>query len=212
MGTTPGAYLATMSLDGTASHDQVEDLPPLVRKALETARLHGFTNSCLLSQGRLLQVLAGGLGEGVIGETGTGCGVGTAWMASGARREVRLVSVEADGARAEAARAVFADSPQVTVVHGDWRELRGFGPFDLLVLDGGGQGKGSEPPIDPRQWLQLGGLVVIDDFTPTASWPPVHDGHPDHARLDWLRHPDLVATQVRTQPDAATVIGTLIDK
>lgn len=201
-----------MSLDGTASHDQVEDLPPLVRKALDAARLQGFTNSCLLSQGRLLQVLAGGIGEGVIGETGTGCGVGTAWMASGARPGVRLVSVEADGERAEAAKAVFAGAPQVTVVHGDWRELREFGPFEMLVLDGGGQGKGDVQPIDPRQWLQLGGLVVIDDFTPTAIWPPVHDGHPDHARLHWLHHPDLAATQVRTQPDSVTVIGTLINE
>ena len=49
----------------------------------------GFESSCLPSHGRLLQVLAGGVGEGVIGETGTGAGVGLAWMASGARRGVR---------------------------------------------------------------------------------------------------------------------------
>jgi hypothetical protein len=40
----------------------------------------------------------------------------------------------------------------------------------------------------------------------------VQDGHPDHAHLHWLHHPDLVATQVRTQPDSVTVIGTLINE
>lgn len=129
--------LGTMAPKGTAAYDQVEDLPPLVRMAVEAARLQGFTNSCLPSQGLLLQVLAGGIGDGVIGETGTGCGVGMAWIASGARRGVRLVSVEADGTRAAAARTVFADTPHVTIVHGDWRELREFGPFEMLVLDGG---------------------------------------------------------------------------
>lgn len=75
-----------MTLDGTAAYDEREDLPLVVQRAVEAARFQGFTNSCLPSHGRLLRLLAGGVGEGVIGETGTGCGVGLAWLASGARR------------------------------------------------------------------------------------------------------------------------------
>ena len=120
------------------------------------------------------------------------------------------MSIERDDRLVTAARTVFADSPQVTIVHGDWRELRAHGPFDLLALDGGGQGKSSEPPINPRSWLRPGGLVVLDDFTPDTSWPPLYGGRPDEARLFWLRHPQLLATQVRTQPDSVTVIATLI--
>lgn len=89
-------------------------------------------------------------------------------MASGARPGVRLVSVEADGERAEAAKAVFAGAPQVTVVHGDWRELREFGPFEMLVLDGGGQGKGDVQPIDPAS-----GCNWAAWSSSTTSLPPL---------------------------------------
>jgi predicted O-methyltransferase YrrM len=56
-------------------------------------------------------LLAGGIGAGVIGETGTGGGVGLAWLASGAVPGARLVSVERDPERAAAARTLFADRP-----------------------------------------------------------------------------------------------------
>jgi predicted O-methyltransferase YrrM len=197
-----------MSINGTAAYRGLLDLPPLVRSAVEASRQLGFSSSCLPSHGRLLQLLAGGVAAGVIGETGTGCGVGLAWLASGALPRTRLVSVEHDAGLAKAAREVFAAVPEVQILHGDWRELRRDGPFDLLVLDGGGQGKGSEPPIEPELWLRPGGLAVIDDFTPTTSWPPEHDGRPDMARLHWLGHPRLLATEVRTQPDAVTVLAT----
>lgn len=197
-----------MSLCGTAAYDGLADLPPLVQSAVERARRAGFELSCLPSHGRLLQLLAGGFEAGVIGETGTGCGVGLAWLASGARPGTRLASVERDGGLVRAAREVFATASHVEIQHGDWQELRTRGPFDLLALDGGGQGKAGEPPLEPEQWLRPGGLVVIDDFTPDSSWPPLYDGRPDTARLHWLEHPRLIATQVRTQPDAATVLAT----
>jgi hypothetical protein len=48
----------------------------------------------------------------------------------------------------------------------------------------------------------------MDDFTPAQSWPPTRLGRPDTARLYWLQHPDLLATEIRTQPDAAAIIAT----
>lgn len=66
--------------------------------------------------------------------------------------------------------------PQVRILRGDWRELREYGPFDLLALDGGGQGKGVDPPLDPAHWLRRGGLVVMDDFAPLIGWPPLFQG------------------------------------
>jgi hypothetical protein len=50
--------------------------------------------------------------------------------------------VERDPERARRAAEVFAERPEVTVLRGDWRGIEEYGPFDLLVLDGGGQGKG----------------------------------------------------------------------
>ena len=75
-----------MSPQGTAAYDALvpgTDLPPLVERAVGLARRLGFANSCRPEHGRLLHALAAG--AGTIGETGTGCGVGLAWLASGAR-------------------------------------------------------------------------------------------------------------------------------
>jgi predicted O-methyltransferase YrrM len=198
-----------MSRGGTKAYNGIDDLPPLVERAVQAARGTGFELSCLPSQGRLLQVLAAGVGAGLIGETGTGCGVGLAWLATGAAAGARLVSVEKDERLVRTAREVFADVPAVQVVQGDWTGLRHRGPFDLLVLDGGGQGKKDEPPIAPEEWLRPAGLLVLDDFTPGAGWPPMHDGAPDDARMHWLNHPRLLATEIRTQPDASTIVATL---
>jgi hypothetical protein len=52
--------------------------------------------------------------------------------------------------------------------------------------DGGGQGKGTEPPLDPVAWLHPGGLLVIDDFTPLTGWPPRYAGEVDVVRQHWL--------------------------
>ena len=200
---------AGVSPTGTDAYRGLTDLPPLVEKAVAAARRARFPRSCLPSHGRLLQVLAAGIGDGVIGETGTGCGVGLAWLASGARTGVRLVSAEHDWLLADVARSVFADEPAVTVVHGDWRELAAHAPFALLALDGGGQGKGPDQAISPREWLRPGGTIVMDDFTPALDWPPLHDGRPDTARLHWLEHPELLATMISTEPDAASVVAML---
>jgi hypothetical protein len=149
-----------------------------------------------------------GRGSGLIGETGTGTGVGTAWLASTMAPDARLVTIDRDGDRVAAARRVFAGDSRVQVVHGDWLELLAYAPFDLLVLDGGGQGKHGEEPVRPGEWLCLGGTLVIDDFTPASEWPPRFDGEIDTARVHWLEHPDLLATEVRVHPDCATILAT----
>ena len=97
--------------------------------------------------------------------------------------------------------------PDVEVLTGDWTDLLAYGPFDLLVLDGGGQGKGTEPPVDVERWVRPGGLVVLDDFTPATEWPPRYGGRPDTARLHWLRHPGLLATELPLTPTAATIVA-----
>jgi hypothetical protein len=84
-----------MSPQGTAAYDGLTDLPPLVQRAVDLARRLGFAYSCRPEHGRLLRALAAG--AGAIGETGTGCGVGLAWLASGARPGTRLVSVVPGG-------------------------------------------------------------------------------------------------------------------
>lgn len=195
-----------MSIDGTAAYAGLTGLPPLVMRAVLAARQAGFAPSCRPEQGRLLYALAGG--AETIGETGTGCGVGLAWLASGARPGARLVSVERDARRASLAARVFLDHPQVSVIRGDWREIHRHGPYDLLVLDGGGQGKNGEQPADPHRLLQPGGTLVIDDLTPARHWPPRFDGTVDQARMHWLGHPGLDAAEIRLAPDLAALVAT----
>ncbi|UWE08959.1 O-methyltransferase [Actinacidiphila bryophytorum] len=199
-----------MSVDGTRAHlSGPGDLPPLVELAARTATRLGFPYSCRPEQGRLLHALAAGAER--IGETGTGCGVGLAWLVSGMRDGATAVSVERDAARAEAAAGLFTGlSRWVTVRHADWTAIADDGPFDLLVLDGGGQGKGDGPAADPVALLRPGGVLVIDDFTPARGAPPVHQGAPDTARLHWLEHPALRTVEVPLAPDLAVLLCTRV--
>lgn len=198
-----------MSIGGTAGYRDLTDLPTGVAAAIRAATAAGFEHSCEPAQGRLLSVLAAGATGGVIGETGTGVGVGLAWLAAAAGPDTRLVSVERDPDRHAIARDLFAADPRVTVLHGDWTDLHAHGPFDLLVLDGGG-GKGED--VVPADWLTPGGTVAIDDFTPFHTWPPTYQGQPDTTRLHWLTRPDLLATEIRLGPDSSTIVARYVSR
>jgi predicted O-methyltransferase YrrM len=65
-----------VSHGGTQAHLEQHSLPPLVRAAASSAAGLGFGESCLPAHGRLLALLTAGVGAGLIGETGTGGGVG----------------------------------------------------------------------------------------------------------------------------------------
>lgn len=195
-----------MPVLGTASCTDTTALPEPVARAVELAARLGFTQSCRPEQGRLLQALAAGA-SGRIGETGTGCGVGLAWLLAGRRPGVRVVSVEREPERVAAVRELFADVPDLEVLHGDWTLIGRHGPFDLLVLDGGGNGKQSAA-ADPERLLTPGGTLVVDDLTPLTTWPPTHQGAPDTGRTAWYDHPALLTTEIRLAPDSATLLAT----
>lgn len=208
-GRRPG-YPRLVSPKGTAAYDGVTDLPPLVERAVSIARQDGFDNSCRPEHGRLLRALAAG--ADAIGETGTGYGVGLAWLVSGARPGTRIVSVERDTTRARRAAELFSGSPQVTVIHADWHAIFSVGPFDLLVLDGGarkdGGGKDGGAAADPALLVRPGGTVVIDDLAPARHWPPRFEGQADEVRMHWLSHPWFDAAEVRLAPDLAALVAT----
>ena len=124
------------------------------------------------------------------------------------RTGVRLVSIEHDWLLADIARSVFAEVPAVTVLHGDWSELRAEAPFALLALDGGGQGKGAEAPLSPARVgaagrharhgrLHADPGVAADARRPARRRAAVLAGAPGPA-----------GHEVRTEPDAASVVAT----
>ena len=201
-----------MTLNGTALYtDWPLPVPDLVRRAVSDAEELGFPLCVHPGTGALLAVLAAGVGDGLVVETGTGTGAGLAWMVSAARPDTRFISVESDADRAASATARFADHPNVTVIEGDAADIWYAHRPDLLVLDGGGgAGKQGDEPIDVRRALAARGTVTVDDLTPTEVWPPQYQGRDDHARLHWLDHPDLHTTEISVAPDMAVLVGRLL--
>ena len=193
-------------------------VPPLVQRAIELAQRQGFAHSCIPEVGRLLGVLASHVQHGVVGEIGTGAGVGAAWMLSHMASTTRFVTVEADAERATAAENLFRDQPTAQVIHGDWREILAHGPFDLLFVDAGAaKAAPNESTGGPEaaaetilRVLRPGGMVVMDDLSPEEYWPEEWRGRPDPVRAFWLNDARVNATEVLTTPRTMAILATRI--
>lgn len=182
--------------------------PPLAEQGLALARRLDFSHSCTPAVGRLLHVLAAQVVDGPIGEIGTGCGVGAGWIATGKRPAVPFYTIELDESRATESARLLAGAPGVTMLQGDWREILAHGPFALLFADGG---KAKESAAETLlAALQIGGLLVLDDFTPEEYWPAEWQGRPDSAREFWLNDPRLAATEVRVTERSSVILATRI--
>lgn len=182
------------------------ELPEIVTRAFDVSRRAGYVSFCRNETGRLLAALAA-TRDGTMAEFGTGCGVGTAWLRSGVRRDTaRIVTAELDPRLAKAAGEIFDEDPQVEVLEADWSTLRDQGPFSLLFLDAEMPGDiGVDNIVD---LVEEGGIVVLDDFTPCEQWPPLAYGRVDTLREQWLTDERFTAVEVLVAPDGATLIAT----
>jgi predicted O-methyltransferase YrrM len=161
--------------------------------------------SSRLETGRLLATLAASR-SGRLGECGTGCGVGAAWLSSAARDGCTVVTAELDPTLAAAVAELFSADERVEVITGDWAALRDSGPFSLLFLDvPEAKRSGAD---DVAELLEPGGIVVLDDFTPSACWPPIYEGRVDTVRESWLTDPRFTTVEVMVTDDAAVLIAT----
>lgn len=183
-------------------------IPGRVQRALDLAAELRFELSCSLEVGRLLRVLAAQVNRGIIGEIGTGCGVGSAWLLSGMRAGASLVTVELEAVRAKRAGALFQDDPRVRVLHADWHVLLSLGPFALLFADGA-RAKQTEPEA-LLEALGPGGLLILDDFTTPDPWPAERRGPPDPVRDFWLSDPRVASTEVQISPRAVPPKGNAV--
>ncbi len=187
------------------------DLPEVVERAFAVSRRAGYVSFCRNETGRLLAMLAA-TRDGTMAEFGTGCGVGTAWLRSGVRGEkATIVTAELDPRLARAATEIFNDDPLVEVLAANWSTLRDKGPFSLLFLDSGqSDGRaGGEVGVDAiADLVEDGGIVVLDDFTPCESWPPIAYGRVDVLREQWLTDERFTTVEVMVAPDASTLIAT----
>jgi predicted O-methyltransferase YrrM len=169
-----------------------------------------FELSSIPEVGRLLAALVTERPRGRVGEIGTGCGVGSAWIASALAPEASFLTVETDEERAGAVDRLFADLPNVRALHGDWHELLPpEAPFDLLFFDGG-RWKGGDVAAESEQALALlapGGTVLVDDMTPEDLWPEEWRGKPDPAREFWLGDARLAASEILTTLQTAAILA-----
>lgn len=178
-------------------------VPHLVAKAEELARLGGFTSSCGRRTGSLLSTLAAAT-SGRILELGSGCGVGSAWLASGMRGGSRLTTIELDRDRHEAVASLFAGLDDVAALHGDWRRALEGGPFDLAFVDvGEAKDAGSDRVISS---MSVGGVILLDDFTPG----PLFRGEFDERWHRWMRDPRLVSCELVLEPDTVAIVATRV--
>lgn len=181
------------------------ELPDIVSRAFDVSRKRGYVSFCRNETGRLLATLAA-TREGTLAEFGTGCGVGTAWLRSGVRGDARILTAELDANLAEAAAEIFEADQQVEVLAADWSTMRDKGPFSLLFLDAREpKDAGADTIID---LIEPGGVVVLDDFTPCSSWPPVYEGRVDVIREQWLTDERFTTVEVMVAPDASVLIAT----
>ena len=182
------------------------DLPGIVTRAFDVSRRAGYVSFCRNETGRLLAALAA-TRDGTMAEFGTGCGVGTAWLRSGVRGEdTRILTAELDPKLAEAAAEIFADDDQVEVRAADWSTLGEHGPFSLLFLDA--REPNDSGPDTVADLVEAGGVVVLDDFTPCESWPPVYGGRVDTLREEWLVDDRFTTVEVMVAPDTSVIIAT----
>jgi predicted O-methyltransferase YrrM len=92
------------------------------------------------------------------------------------------------------------------VVSADWSTLHDRAPFTLLFLDAREpKDAGVDAVVD---LVGQGGIVVLDDFTPCESWPPMFAGRVDSLREEWLSDERFAAVEVMIAPDASAVIAT----
>src|SRR4051812_18845891 len=181
------------------------ELPDVVRRAFDVSRRAGYVSFCRNETGRLLATLAA-TKTGTLAEFGTGCGVGTAWLRSGMQARTRILTAELDAKLAEAAAEIFEDDDRVEVLAADWSTMRDKGPFSLLFLDAREpKDSGADTIID---LVEPGGIVVLDDFTPCSSWPPVYAGRVDVLREQWLTDERFTTVEVMVAEDASVLIAT----
>lgn len=202
------------------------ELPELVQRAQVLAGELGFPltrqqadgsgslvlppSACLPGVGRFLAVLAAGCAGGVIGEYGTGSGVGTAWMVTAMPASCRLITAEVDEARAQAVRALFADDGRVEVRTGDAAGiLAGAGPFDLIFADCGIREDAHFAEVVGL--LKPGGQIVMDDVTPLAALQDDSPVRSDDAKRRFFASSQLISAEV-VLPDLANslLVGTRI--
>ncbi|MCM3666135.1 hypothetical protein M3204_17085 [Mesobacillus subterraneus] len=182
-------------------------IPRLVNISKSLAKKHSFNGSCSDETGRLLSVLTGQVKRGKVLEIGTGFGVGSSWILSAIQPSVSFISVDVDRVKIDVVSQNI-DHPQVKFICGDWEEIIQYGPFQFIFADAAiVKTDEGERLVDI---LDIGGLLIMDDFTPEEHWPDEWQGKPDLVREFWLNHENLTVTEIYLTPKSTAILATKI--
>ena len=182
-----------------------DDVPTLVSKALHNSLVSGWLNSTRTETGRLLATLAASRRR-IVAEASTGSVTGVAWLRSGAPDETHVICVEKDRTRAERARKALVGA-DIEVLDGGCEQLRQRGPLSLLYMCRTIAAKVDHDLV--HALVEPGGMIVIDDFSPSTQWPPRDEaGRVDELRHDWLTDERFSSSEVVVAPDLSVVIAT----
>jgi len=191
----------------------VEDDPALAAALKDSAKAGLPPINVSPNQGKFLMLLAQAIGARRILEIGTLGGYSAIWLARALPADGRLLSLEADPAyaelaRANLARAGLAEKVEVRVgrAQNTLPELiaEGAAPFDLIFIDAD---KPSTP--DYYQWsvelARRGSLIVVDNVVREGR---VIDAKSDSPHIQGLRRFfDLAATDSRVSGTAIQTVG-----
>lgn len=186
--------------------DQVSappNLPEIVTRALKMSLQHGYLMASRTETGRLLATLAA-TRTGTMAECGTGCGVGAAWLRTGAPKATRVLTAELDPELAHGVMEMFAGD-DIDVMHADWSTLAEHAPFSLIFIDA--ESARSSPREQIVEMLQTGGMIVLDDFTPSTNWPPMDSGRVDQLRQEWLTDDRFTSVDIMVAADTSVLIA-----
>ena len=182
-------------------------IPELVQVSKELTEKNEFNHSCSDEVGRLLAVLARQIRDGRILEIGTGFGVGSSWILSSIAPSVQFISVDNCFEKIKLTREAIRHK-QAEFVYGDWKEVISRGPFQFIFADAA-----IVKIVEGKQLLNtldIGGMILMDDFTPEEHWPEEWKGKPDIVREFWLNHPGLTATEIYLTSKTSAILATRI--
>ncbi|WP_364152082.1 O-methyltransferase [Paenibacillus sp. LPE1-1-1.1] len=149
--------------------------PDVIEAIANDAEGLGFKMSCDTETGSLLRTLAASCANGRLLELGTGAGISTSWILDGMDRESTLLTVESDEALLAIAKKHLGSDKRVQFFAMDGEilinELKGEA-FDFIFAD---TWPGKFYALDETlDLLKPGGLYIIDDLNPVATWSEAH--------------------------------------
>ena len=152
----------------------------------------GFLLSSEQLTGRLLRTLTASKPGARFLEIGTGVGIGTCWILDGMDARSSLVTLELDDRVSAVARKYLGGDPRVTFINADAEpflsQIHDVG-FDFIFAD---TFPGKFYLLEETLGLlNPGGLYVIDDLLPQATWEDGHQANVDRLIDELEGHSDL---------------------